>query len=69
MKEIRAYHCGGAKQEELLAKGWQMILAEFRETPQELYNRLAKAGYDKIKICWTGTAVRNIHHYFAFVKK
>lgn len=67
-KTINCWNCAGGKQEEMLEHGWRMILAEFRESPAELYDRLIAEGYSKVRVCWVGTMVRGIHDYFAFVK-
>lgn len=68
MENIKVNHCGGKQQERMIQNGWTLKLAEFRETPEELYNRLIASGYKQIKVYWEGTRVRGIHSYFAFVK-
>jgi hypothetical protein len=65
--EIKVNYCGGKQQERMIKNGWRMILAEFRETPEELYERLVARGY-KVKVYWDSTRIRGIHDYFAFVK-
>lgn len=67
-KTIAVYNCGGKMQDKMCENGWRLKLAEFRETPEELYDRLASYGYSKVKVYWTGTAIRGIRDYFAFVK-
>ena len=66
--EIKINYCGGKQQERMIENGWTLKLAEFRETPEELYKRLITKGYKQIKIYWIGTRIRGIHDYFAFVK-
>ncbi len=65
---MKVNYCGGSQQERMIKNGWRMILANFRETPEELYERLTARGYKQVKVYWVGTAVKGIHDYFAFVK-
>ena len=68
-KKINVYNCGGKQQEKMIENGWKLMLAEFRESPEELYDRLTKNGYTEVKVYYTGTRIRGIHDYFAFVKR
>lgn len=65
---MKVNYCGGSQQERMIANGWRMILAEFRESPEELYERLVKYGYEKVKVYWNSTRIKSLHSYFAFVK-
>lgn len=66
---MKVNYCGGAQQERMIANGWRIALSEFRETPEELLERLTKAGYSKVKVYYESTRVRGIHDYFAMVKR
>ena len=66
--ELKVNYCGGKQQEKMVKNGWSLRVAEYRETPEELYNRLVKTGYKQVKVYWTSTRIRGIHSYFAFVK-
>jgi hypothetical protein len=68
-KTIKVNHCGGEQQERMCKNGWFLICAEFRESPEELYDRLIARGYSKVKVYWEGTRIRGIHSYFAFAKR
>jgi hypothetical protein len=61
MENIKVNHCGGKQQERMIQNGWTLKLAEFRETPEELYNRLIASGYKQVKVYWEGTRIRGIH--------
>lgn len=69
-KVIEARLLGGKGQEDLIAQGYHIILAKFRESEQELYDRLITSGYNykSIRIWKCSTAVRGIHDIFAMVK-
>ena len=69
-KMIEARLLGGKGQEDLIAKGYHIILAKFRESEQELYDRLTTSGYNykSVRIWKCSTAVRGIHDIFAMVK-
>lgn len=67
--KIKVNYCGREAQERMIKNGWRLILTEsYRETPEELYNRLVAQGYKQVKVYWEGTRIRGIHNYFAFVK-
>ena len=66
-KTIRAYNYGNARQRQMIENGWRLVLGEFRESPEDIYDRLCGT-YSKIALAYSGTMVRGIHHYFAFVK-
>lgn len=66
---MKVNYCGGSQQERMIQNGWTLMLAQFRETPEELHARLIASGYTKVKVYWEGTRVRGIHDYFAFVKR
>ena len=67
--EIKVNYCGRKQQDRMEKNGWFLMLAEFGETPEELYKRLTEEGhYKQVKVYWEGTMIRGIHDYFAFVK-
>ena len=69
-KMIEARLLGRKGQEDLTAKGYRIILANFHESEQELYDRLTASGYNykSIRIWKSSTAIRGIYDIFAMVR-
>ena len=68
-KTVNAYLLGLKGEKELLAKGWNVIIAKnFHENEQELYDRCIKMGYSKVRIWHSATMIRGLHDIFAMVK-
>lgn len=65
---MRVSYCSKAKQKRMIAKGWRLMIAKWLESPEELFERLIKEGFSKIKICYTSTIGRG-NQYFAMVKR
>lgn len=56
------------RQEQMLANGWRLRLAESAtETAEQMTERLSKR-YSKVKVYWVATRIRGYHDYIAFVK-
>ena len=67
---MKCNNLNGAGQKRMERNGWHMQLPlNCSETPDEIYDRLVKAGYRQVKVYWCGTQIRGIHSYFAFVKR
>lgn len=70
-KRVNVNNGGGkAFQARMESNGWTLKLRDnCNETAQELYDRLEATGkYSDIKVYYTGTQIRGLHNYFAFVK-
>lgn len=65
---MKVNNCGGKQQDRMVKNGWRLIVADFRESPDELYKRLVASGWKQVKVYWCGTQIRGLHDYFAFVK-
>lgn len=61
-------YCGRKEQERMTSNGWRIELAEFRESPEEMYKRLSRY-HEQVKIYWDTTMVKGYHEYFAMVKR
>ena len=67
-KMVNSYLLGLKGEKELLAKGWNIVIAkDNHETEQELYDRCIKY-YGKVRIWRSATTVRGLHDIFAMVK-
>ena len=58
----------GKEQDRMCNNGWFLVIAEPRETTEELYNRLSKK-YNKVKVYYSTTAIKGYHDIFAMVKR
>lgn len=67
-KMVNVYLLGDKGETELLEKGWRIALANFRETEQELYDRLIKT-YRCVRVWRRATRIRGYHDIFAMVKR
>lgn len=67
-KKVNTYLLGRKGEQELLAKGWRVVIAkDIHETEQELYDRLIKT-HRCVRIWRGATMVRGLHDIFAMVK-
>lgn len=66
---MKVNYCGNEQQKRMIKNGWTLMLAEsYKETPEHMYDRLTKCGYEQVKVYWESTQIRGMHAYFAFVK-
>lgn len=66
---MKVNYCGGKAQKKMIANGWKLMLADsYRESPEDIYERLTKMGYSQVKVYYESTCIRGLHSYFAFVK-